>query len=165
MNSRTCNKIAVTQCRHVKEYDFCIARHICLEWRIILLMDVINSAKWLHPLVVKHQLAVTGLVDCCCRKSELISRAELTLPWRPLYELLKDAAYSPYEHHQLVLLPASVVGYPHNSCYSSFSFISYYVLRPNLILHVLGITTPHRSTELFHVWWIQWSLKGIYFTI
>ena len=39
------------------------------------------------------------------RKRELICRKDLVIEWRPLYRLVHNAVYSPFEHHGLVLLP------------------------------------------------------------
>lgn len=53
---------------------------------------------------------IASSLHCYCvitifRKRVLLSREDLVLPWRPLYKLLDNSAYSRYEHHGLVLLP------------------------------------------------------------
>ncbi|XP_060063003.1 proteasome activator complex subunit 4-like [Ylistrum balloti] len=42
------------------------------------------------------------------KKRKLLSREDLCLPWRPLYQLVEAVAYSPYEPHGLQLFPPNV---------------------------------------------------------
>ena len=41
-----------------------------------------------------------------CRKKELLSRDDLVLQWRPLYELAESILNSKFEHLGLQLLPS-----------------------------------------------------------
>ena len=43
----------------------------------------------------------TVALYCTSRKKDLLTRDDLVLPWRPLYKLVVDVVYSPYEHHGL----------------------------------------------------------------
>nr|UCK81620.1 proteasome activator complex subunit 4 [Arenicola marina] len=57
-----------------------------------------------YSLVHKFgQLLVTLL-----KKRSLLCRDDLTLPWRPLYNLIQEVVYSSFEHLGLVLLPANI---------------------------------------------------------
>lgn len=42
------------------------------------------------------------------RKQKLLTREDLELPWKPVYQLVENVAYSPYEHHGLQLFPQLV---------------------------------------------------------
>lgn len=47
-------------------------------------------------------------VICFFRKQKLLTREDLELPWKPVYQLVENVAYSPYEHHGLQLFPQLV---------------------------------------------------------
>lgn len=50
-------------------------------------------------------------VICFFRKQKLLTREDLELPWKPVYQLVENVAYSPYEHHGLQLFPQLVYAF------------------------------------------------------
>ncbi len=47
-----------------------------------------------------------GVLIALLRKKELLKREDLTLPWRPLYELYERLLFSPYEPFGMLHFPA-----------------------------------------------------------
>ena len=72
---------------------------------VIVLSREVLMPVWAMDVVMMIIVIVMWLLCVVCRKKELITRSELTLPWRPFYRLISDSIYSRYERHGLVLLP------------------------------------------------------------
>ncbi|KAM4771368.1 proteasome activator complex subunit 4 [Rhinophrynus dorsalis] len=78
--------------------------------------DHILFVKLLYELVTVPKLEISmmqgfaRLLISLLKKKELLSRADLQLPWRPLYEMLERILYSKTEHLGLNWFPNSVEG-------------------------------------------------------
>ncbi|XP_064483757.1 proteasome activator complex subunit 4-like [Ornithodoros turicata] len=70
---------------------------------INLLMELIAIPNLELNVVQKIAQTLTALM----KKKELLSRNDLSIAWRPLYELYERALYSPYEHLGMLLLPSN----------------------------------------------------------
>ncbi|KAI0208909.1 Proteasome activator complex subunit 4A [Lamellibrachia satsuma] len=82
-------------------YKFSKEDHVLF---IRLVYELLTIPDLDYSLVQKFsQLLITLL-----KKKDLLTRDDLVLPWRPLYKLVVDVVYSPYEHHGLVLLPTNI---------------------------------------------------------
>ncbi|XP_067680549.1 proteasome activator complex subunit 4-like [Haliotis asinina] len=82
-------------------YNFTKSDHICLVHLVFDLMTIPNLEL---SLVQKY----AGLLTTLLKKKELLTREDLVLPWRPLYDLVESVMYSQYEHHGLQLFPSNI---------------------------------------------------------
>ncbi|KAL3232022.1 hypothetical protein MRX96_023105 [Rhipicephalus microplus] len=82
-------------------YQFSKKDHVELI-QLLLALIVIPDLE----LGIVQKLAHTlGLL---LKKRELLSREDLSIEWRPLYELYERLLYSPYEHLGMLLLPVNL---------------------------------------------------------
>ncbi|KAH3856831.1 hypothetical protein DPMN_099426 [Dreissena polymorpha] len=77
--------------------------------------DHVHFIHLLYELVVLPDLElsvvnkVANILSTLLKKKKLLTRADLTLQWRPLYKLLDGVTYSTYQQHGLLLEPANIV--------------------------------------------------------
>ncbi|XP_076463728.1 proteasome activator complex subunit 4B-like [Babylonia areolata] len=69
-----------------------------------LMFQLATSPEMEYSLVQKYSGALCALL----KKEELLSRDDLVLPWRPLYDLIEHTIYSSLEQHGLRLLPSNI---------------------------------------------------------
>ncbi|MEE6474290.1 hypothetical protein FKM82_010338 [Ascaphus truei] len=95
-------------------YCFFICRYIRLYGRKFCKEDHVLFVKLLYELVTVPKLEISmmqgfaRLLISLLKKKELLSREDLQLPWRPLYEMLERILYSKTEHLGLNWFPNSV---------------------------------------------------------
>ncbi|KAK8767206.1 hypothetical protein V5799_006012 [Amblyomma americanum] len=82
-------------------YHFSKEDHVQL---VHLLLELIAIPEL--ELGIVQKLAHT--LNLLLKKRELLSREDLSIDWRPLYELYERLLYSPYEHLGMLLLPANL---------------------------------------------------------
>ncbi|XP_062621766.1 LOW QUALITY PROTEIN: proteasome activator complex subunit 4B-like [Saccostrea cucullata] len=68
---------------------------------IKLLFELTTIPDLELSLVPKFATQLVALL----KKQKLLTREDLELPWKPIYQLVENVAYSPYEHHGLQLFP------------------------------------------------------------
>ncbi|CAN7938235.1 unnamed protein product [Ixodes hexagonus] len=76
--------------------------------------DHIQLIQFLLELIVIPDLELNAVqkiahtLGLLMKKRELLSRDDLSVEWRPLYELYERLLYSPYEHLGMLLLPSNL---------------------------------------------------------
>ncbi|GCB62155.1 hypothetical protein scyTo_0011429, partial [Scyliorhinus torazame] len=91
-----------------------LSTYIRLYGRKFSKEDHVLFVKLLYELVVMPKLEIsmmqgfTRLLISLLKKKELLSREDLQLPWRPLYEMMERILYSKTEHLGLNWFPNSV---------------------------------------------------------
>ncbi|KFM69249.1 Proteasome activator complex subunit 4, partial [Stegodyphus mimosarum] len=91
-----------------------LAVYIRLYGRKFSKEDHINFIKVLFELLVAPGIElsfvnkVAIMLNTLLKKVELISRDDLILPWRPLYELYDRTFFSPYESLGMLLIPCNL---------------------------------------------------------
>lgn len=81
---------------HFSKEDHVELVHLLLDLIVMPDLELGIIQKFAHTL---------GLL---LKKRELLSRDDLSIEWRPLYELYERLLYSPYEHLGMLLLPANL---------------------------------------------------------
>ncbi|XP_014668208.1 PREDICTED: proteasome activator complex subunit 4-like [Priapulus caudatus] len=91
--------------KYITLYGFKFSKEDHLAF-INLFFNLVTAEDMEMALVAKFSLMLTTLV----KKKELLSRDDLVLPWRPLYELYNEITYGGNEQIGLVLLPTNIDG-------------------------------------------------------
>ncbi|KAL3873182.1 hypothetical protein ACJMK2_036330 [Sinanodonta woodiana] len=89
--------------RYIRLYGMKFSKedHVTL---VKVLFELITTPDLELSLVQKFSVQLVHLL----KKRELLSREDLVLPWRPLYELCESVLYSRYEHYGLQLFPSNI---------------------------------------------------------
>ncbi|KAI1295461.1 Proteasome activator complex subunit 4 [Halotydeus destructor] len=88
-----------------------LGKYIRLYGRFFSKEDHLYFIRLLYQVVTIPDLELTkvatyaSVLTSLLKKRDLISRDELSLEWRPLYELYERTLYSTNEHHHLFLVP------------------------------------------------------------
>ncbi|XP_022243744.1 proteasome activator complex subunit 4-like [Limulus polyphemus] len=91
-----------------------LVKYIRLYGRRFSKEDHIHFIKLVFELIIIPDLDLNvichlaQLLNLLLKKKKLLSRAELEVPWRPLYNLYKNALDSSYEHLGMLLLPRNL---------------------------------------------------------
>lgn len=91
-----------------------LSRYLKLYGRKFSKSDHIQLIKLLYKIITIPDLElnvlhhVVHVLTLLLKKKELLSREDLELPWRPLYELYERTMYSPYEKIGMFLLPLNL---------------------------------------------------------
>lgn len=89
--------------RYIRLYGLKFSKedHVLL---IKLLFELSTIPDLELSLVPKFSTQLVALL----KKQKLLTREDLELPWKPVYQLVENVAYSPYEHHGLQLFPQNM---------------------------------------------------------
>ncbi|XP_074661309.1 proteasome activator complex subunit 4A-like [Tubulanus polymorphus] len=93
-----------------------LSRYIRLYGRKFSKEDHVNFIRLTFELVTIPDLESSlivkfaGLLSTLLKKTDLLTRDDLQLPWRPLYVVMEKTLYSKYEPHGLELLPHTIDG-------------------------------------------------------
>ncbi|XP_023231412.1 proteasome activator complex subunit 4-like [Centruroides sculpturatus] len=91
-----------------------LSRYLKLYGRKFSKNDHIQLIKLLYKIITIPDLElnilqhVVHILTLLLKKKELLSREDLELPWRPLYELYERTMYSPFERLGMFLLPLNL---------------------------------------------------------
>ena len=98
--SQKCIIISPSHFRYLKIHGFKFSKedHISL---INLLMSVLNIPDLEPWLVNKTACILTSLM----KRKELLTQADLTVEWKPLYKLFERLLYSPFEALGMMSFP------------------------------------------------------------
>ncbi|PVD25485.1 hypothetical protein C0Q70_13141 [Pomacea canaliculata] len=86
--------------RYIRVYEYKMSKEDHLYF-VHLVFELIITPRMEAALVQRFAATLSILL----KKAELLSRDDLVLPWRPLYQLMEDTIYSPMNQHGLQLLP------------------------------------------------------------
>lgn len=89
--------------KYLRLYGFKMSKEDHLLF-VHLMFELSVTPKMELSLVQKF----SGTLCALLKKEELLSRDDLVLPWRPLFDLMEDTIYSSMEQHGLQLLPANI---------------------------------------------------------
>lgn len=91
-----------------------LAKYIRLYGRLFSKEDHLTLIRLLYEIVIIPDLELSAVqkvaytLNILLKKTNLLSRDDLELQWRPLYELYERILYSPYEHLGMFLLPGNL---------------------------------------------------------
>ncbi|XP_064602863.1 proteasome activator complex subunit 4-like [Liolophura sinensis] len=93
-----------------------LSRYIRIYGRKFSKDDHVLLIKLLYDLVTIPELEIclvvkfSNLLSTLLKKRELLTRDDLELQWKPLYNLVESILYSRYEQHGLQLFPSNIDG-------------------------------------------------------
>ncbi|KAK7103315.1 proteasome activator complex subunit 4B-like [Littorina saxatilis] len=94
---------AVQLSKYIRIYGFKMSKEDHLYF-VHLMYQLTVTPKMEYSLVQKFG----SLLGALLKKDEVLSRDDLVLPWRPLYDLMEETVFSSLEQYGLQLLPASI---------------------------------------------------------
>lgn len=120
-------------CRDLRDISFWashLLKYIQLYGRKFSKNDHIIFIKLLFELLIVPDIELSFVNKVCIllksllKKTELLSREDLVLPWRPLYELYERIIFSQYENLGMLALPSSLEGHLKSLIFSCRPYFS-----------------------------------------